>query len=185
VDAGDPPLTEWRQGDKTLGPWATHRFVHKTYADAGTINTNGGTGHFRDISNEVFVGARKPTVKIERVAEPSAGRPGLEVCMSGAYGGYGCGPIDKVGHGRTPSGLHRGYDYVLNGRLIRNVYRFRRESGSCKGGDSGAPVFRLTGTAMGIAFAKSRNGQHCLFSQQSWVEYELNVKTYTGDSDGS
>ena len=101
--------------------------------------------------------------------------------LSGAYGGYGCGPIDKTGRGRTPSGLYRGCDYQLEGKLTKNVYRMRRTSGSCKRGDSSAPVFRLTGTAMGIASARSRNGQHCIFAQQPWVEYELNVNTYTED----
>ena len=41
--------------------------------------------------------------------------------LAGAYGGYGCGPIDKTGRGRTPSGLYRGYDYQLEGKLIKNV----------------------------------------------------------------
>lgn len=72
---------------------------------------------------------------------------------------------------------------------MRNVYRMRRDRGSCKVGDSGAPVFRVRsvgndgtpyGTALGIAFAKKQNGQVCYFAQQTWVEYELNVRTYLG-----
>jgi YD repeat-containing protein len=183
----DPLTTEWQQGGSVLGPYTSHRYVNNTLADAGTITTEfaDGTGSFRKISNEVFVGAGQPTVKIERVAPAYSGQPDLEVCISGAYGGYSCGKIDKVGHERTPSGLRRGFDYALreNGRriVVQNVYRMRRDSGSCQKGDSGAPVFRLTGTAMGIAFARDvKNPQRCYFAQQANAEYELNVRTYVG-----
>lgn len=118
------------------------------------------------------------------VAPADAGRHHLEVCISGAYGGYGCGPVDAVGtHGHRAA--FAAASTTLCGRrgrtlIIRNVYRMRRDSGSCKVGDSGAPVFRLTGTAMGIAFARSSDGQRCFFSQMANVEYELNVRAYLG-----
>lgn len=190
----DPLTTEWLQGGDRIGPYFAHRFVEpKTFADAGAISTCCGFGDFRDISNRVFVGAGEPTVRIRRIATGSSGRKGDPACISGAYGGFSCGVIDKVGHETTPSGLRRGFEYRIRDRgrrvIVRNVYRMRRERGTCKVGDSGAPVFNLTGssqgiafgTAMGIAFAKTTAGQSCYFSQQPFVEYELNVRTYTDD----
>jgi hypothetical protein len=182
----DDPLTEWRQGGQVLGPYTSHRFVEpKTFADAGTITTCCGVGDFRDLSDRVSSGraSRRWRSNASRHRRP-AGQV-LRVVSRARMGGYGCGPIDRVGRDRTASGLYRGFDRTVrhNGRrvIVRNVYRMRRDSGSCRVGDTGAPVFRLTGTAMGIAFARSSNGQRCFFAQQTWVEYELNVRTFTGD----
>lgn len=193
----DNPLTlDWRQGGQVLGTYFAHKFVNPTYADAGAILTCCGTGAWRDISNRVFIGGGDPTVRIRDIAEPSSGNRGDPACISGAYGGYSCGEIDKVGKGRTASGKRRGFDYTVEARgrkvTVRNVYRMLRLTGECRDGDSGAPVFRLTGTsqgiqygtAMGIAFARAGGAtggnRRCYFAQQTWVEWALNVRTYLG-----
>jgi hypothetical protein len=188
----DPLTWDWKQGGDIVGTFGAHRFVNPTYADAGYITTCCGTGDWRDISNRVFLGSGAPRAIINEKAPNYSGERGDTACISGAYGGYSCGVLVKVGR-RTPSGLHRGVEFVIRdgGRrvVVRNVYAMRRDRGSCKGGDSGAPVFRVRsvgddgtpyGTALGIAFAKTNLGQRCYFSQQGWVEWELNVRTYLG-----
>jgi hypothetical protein len=187
------PLTwEWKQGGALVGTYVAHRYVNGTFADAGFLLTCCGTGRFRAISNRVFLGAGAPTAIINEKAPGYSGEKGDTACISGAYGGYSCGVLEKVGR-KTPGGSRRGIERTLTVRgkrvVVRNVYAMRRDRGSCKEGDSGAPVFRVRsvdrngtpyGTALGIAFSKNRNGQLCYFAQQTWVEWELNVHTYLG-----
>lgn len=170
----------WYQGEQPLGLYASRRNVNGSFADAATIKTYDANGGTRRITNRVFVGVGEPTVEIVRTARVGTGEKGDRACFSGAFGGFHCGALDKVGQ-HSSSGRTKGNNYNLYGNshvVIHGVYRLNLDNGKGVLGDSGAPVFR-GGTALGIAFArKTRNPDRIYFSQIVNVQAELRVPIY-------
>ncbi|HEY5199073.1 MAG TPA: trypsin-like serine protease [Solirubrobacteraceae bacterium] len=169
---GQPRLTEWRQGVKTLGTFSRTRDINNSTADAGTISTDLGFIRFRSVSNQVFIAPNAATVSIVKRAALNSGRRSDVVCTSGAYGGFACGALVAGGQG--------GNYKVAPGFTLRNVYK-ASFSGPILPGDSGAPVFTADGVALGIMFAaNSRNPRVGFYSQIRNAENQLNVVTNTG-----
>jgi len=174
---GQVATTEWSQGGKKLGPFTRQRLVPRTRADAGTITTEFTKGvGFRNISNQVYVAPGAGTIAITTRAALNQGARGDIALRSGAYSGFDDGTLGTGGEGRP----YFVDEAPFTRYVIFNVYK-ATFSKAIKLGDSGSPVFRGDGVALGILFArKARNHRVGFYSQIRNVENELRVPVYTG-----
>lgn len=175
--AGNVPTQEWRQGGRTLGSFTRTRYVNGSSADAGTLTTVNRVLSFRRVTNAVYLGPSINLFRITRRLARNSSQLGDPLLVSGAQSGLGTGAVATGGAGRS-------YVFRLSNRIItiRNA-NSANVSEDIVNGDSGAPVFRGDGVAMGIVFASQRaNPRRMIYSQIQNVEAELGVTTCTGRS---
>jgi len=165
---GGPFQERWRQGRHALGVYAQKEFRTGAKADAGAISTSRVFTKVRDVSNKVFVAPGAGTINITSVQSRDDDRVGDVVCMSGAFSGYQCGVLTKLHFSRR----------YRSGPVIVDL-RAAHFDQPCQLGDSGAPMFRGDGLALGILSARGVDTRTCIYSHIDNVQRQLRISITT------